>query len=586
MYWYKKSLFAKLLTGMLIVAVIPYSLSNVISYKTTSNSMESQVIQLNQDVMETNIENVKRYIRELNRISVTFYQDQTLMKYLRSSESAPLKALYIKGQLDALYNMKAEFRAVRYTSSVDGFSMSKTDNNVSGEELRNSTMLPPKTDDRQWGAEKSYEVARLGKTNVLALHKPIVDYPKDDVLGLLSLYVGLDEIGRLIQPQSGLSAGDAVFLLIRNRQLYPSDDEPFASPDTPLAFEGEKGSLNGQWHGMKGVFIYVKDDYMDLPLTAVKFVSRAAINDSATKTLNSSLVIQFAAIGFVILFAFIFSFAVIAPIKRLLRSIARVETGNFDIDLTSGRKDELGVLELRFQSMVRNIDDLMNREYRNRLELTTARLKMLLAQINPHFLYNTLQSISTLALRQGAAEVNDRISELGAILRYSMDLKTEIVPLKIEVEQIERYLSLQMGRFKNKLSYTLSCPQEALSISVPKLILQPLVENSIIHGFEKGTGSGTIHIAIELTDRRLSIRILDNGKGMEPEQIEQLKRGYADFQLQSGQEGGIGLINVLHRLRLYYGSEFSWDMTSAPYEETVVVLRMTVDSNAKEARAG
>ncbi|MDF2963424.1 MAG: hypothetical protein K0S39_5159, partial [Paenibacillus sp.] len=276
------------------------------------------------------------------------------------------------------------------------------------------------------------------------------------------------------------------------------------------------------------------------------------------------------------------SFATMAPIKRLLRSIAMVEKGNFDVNLTTGRKDELGVLEIRFQTMIRNIDDLMNREYRNRLELATAQLKMLLAQINPHFLYNTLQSIGTLALRHGSPEINEKITELGAILRYSMDLKTEVVPLQKEVEHIEHYLSLQMGRFKNKLSYTLSSPKETYSIRIPKLILQPIVENCIIHGFEKGGGSGTLHIAIELDHKLLSIRVIDNGKGFDPMRIEQIQQEYGNFQLLSGQEGGIGLINVLHRLRLFYGQNFEWDITSVPFVETVIALQITIDAITKE----
>lgn len=584
MFWYKKSLFAKLLIGMLISAVIPFTLSNIISYKTTSDSMENQVIQLNQNLMLVNMENVKGYLEELNRNSVTFYKDLALMRHLRSSEIAPLNLLYIKNQVDAIYNNQSEIRAVRYMSSMNGMTFLKTDHNVNSVELKNSKLTIPGMEGEDWGVQQSYEVAELGKERVLAFHKLLIDYPSPKVLGLMSLYVGLDEIGRLIQSQAGPFAEDAVFLYIQNenKQLYSSKKNVIIS-DASLSFKEERGAQNGELNGEKGVFIYVRSSFMDLPLTAVKFVPKATINDSANQTLSRSLVIQFVAIGFVIVFAFILSFATMAPIKRLLRSIAMVEKGNFDVDLTTGRKDELGVLEIRFQTMIRNIDDLMNREYRNRLELATAQLKMLLAQINPHFLYNTLQSIGTLALRHGSPEINDKINELGAILRYSMDLKTEVVPLQKEVEHIEHYLSLQMGRFKNKLSYTLSSPQEPYSVRVPKLILQPLVENCIVHGFEKGGGSGTLHIAIEL-DHRLTIRVIDNGKGFDPQKIEQIQRDYDSLQLISGKEGGIGLINVLHRLRLFYDQNFEWDITSVPFVETVVELRITIDAMTKEGQ--
>src|SRR5690606_7900640 len=153
-----------------------------------------------------------------------------------------------------------------------------------------------------------------------------------------------------------------------------------------------------------------------------------------------SLAIPFLTTGIVLICALLLSYVLIAPVKRLVRNIAKVQAGDFDMPLPApARRDELGVLEHRFHAMVRGLDDLMNREYRSRLELTTARLKMLQAQINPHFLYNSLQSIGTLALRQGAHDVNDKIAELGAIMRYSMDLQTESVPLQREIEHIEHY---------------------------------------------------------------------------------------------------------------------------------------------------
>lgn len=343
-----------------------------------------------------------------------------------------------------------------------------------------------------------------------------------------------------------------------------------------LDLEGNRGSMNGKWNGRNGVFIYVRDQYNDLPLTMVKFIPAAAVNESANRTLNRSLIIQFIAVAFVLVLASILSYVTISPVKRLLRSIARVETGNFEVEPVKGRKDELGVLEHRFHAMIGNLDDLMNREYRYRLELSTARLKMLQAQINPHFLYNTLQSIGTLALRHGSEEISDKVAELGAILRYSMDFETETVPLQKEIQHIEHYLSLQTGRFKNKLSYTLTCPPEALQVQVPKMMLQPLVENSIVHGMEKGRGSGTLHIAIEMLPEQLCLRVMDNGKGMDVEVIQRIRREYAARLLHTGQERGIGLINVLQRLRLLYEQGFDWDIQSVPYEATVITLHIPI----------
>ncbi|CAG7627392.1 hypothetical protein PAESOLCIP111_02911 [Paenibacillus solanacearum] len=582
MNWFKRSLLAKLLVGMLISTVIPYTLSNIIAYKTTSDSVKKQVIELNLDQMSLSMENMKRYMQDLNRLSVSFYYDQTLMQYLRTKEASAARTLYITTQVDNLYNTRSEFRAARFMSAWNGQTFMKYNNNQVGTNVHMPPMPIPAREDPEWSKSHRYEVAYVDKEIVLGLHQLLVDYPRRDSLGVLSLYVGMDEINTMLR--TGLSEGNDVFLYIQDslNLLYDSAGGAAMEPDAArkLVEGGAQGSFKGDFNGRSGVFVYRKDHYMELPLTLVKFVPTAAMNESANRTLGRSLMIQIAAIAFVLVTALLLSYFTISPVKRLLRSIARVESGSFRIERPSGRVDELGILEQRFQTMIHNLDDLMNREYRNRLELSHAQLKMLQAQINPHFLYNTLQSIGTLALRHGSEEVSDKIGELGAILRYSMDLRTETVPLKLEIEHIEHYLSLQTGRFKNRLSYTLTCPNEALSIEVPKMILQPLVENSIVHGMEKGRGTGTLHIGVEWNEA-LVIRVIDNGKGMSQDVMDGIREQYEEDRLHYGKDGGgIGLLNVLKRLRLYYGDRFAWTMESVPYEATEIVL--TVDRVAAE----
>jgi two-component system, sensor histidine kinase YesM len=577
----KKSLFAKLIAGMLIAVIVPFILSNLISYKSTSDSVEEQVIALNQNTLDIGMDNMKRYLDNLNRLSVAFYHDKTLMSYLRNKETAPYQMLYITDQISTLYNNYSEIKAVRYVNAASGQTFIKSHSTLVEMSLQLSASEIPKQEGEQWDVTRGYEAIMLDNERVLALHKPLVDYPRAEVLGLVSLFVGPSEISKLIHPLSNAEAGEGVFLHIHKQAslLYASRPESsveLEGPESEPEFWGSRGSVYGKLDGRKGVFVYVQDRYLDLPLALVKFVPAAAIHEAANRTLNFTLVLQIMALFFVIMFASILSYRTIVPIKRLLRSIVQLESGDFRVRQASGRIDEIGVLEQRFQTMVGRLDDMINREYRSRLELSTARLKMLQAQINPHFLYNTLQFIGTLALRHRADEISDKIAELGAIMRYSMDLKTETVSLQKEIEHIEHYLSLQMGRFKNKLSYTLSCPGEALSIRVPKMFLQPLVENSIIHGFEKGRGTGTLHIGIEL-DRRLVIRVMDNGRGIMPEVLARIQTDYEARQLHGAEEGGIGLLNVLHRLNLYYGTDFEWEITSSPYETTVITLVIPVE---------
>lgn len=586
--WWNKSLLAKLVIGMLIAAVIPLTLSITISYQSTVSSVREQVIDLNQQAMDSSTYYLKRYLDDLNRISISFYYDQAMMSYLRQQSLSFNERLYISDQIYAISMERQEFRAVRFTSAITGDVFT----NSVFLQIGDASLMPPSTPDRDpagWTETHGYETVSVGGETLLAFHKPIIDYPRTTQLGVLSIFVGPDEFERLIRPVSpaGLAEGERVFLMVRgDRKLLYATEKPAGSGTAErlaaVGAEGGRGYADVELDGREGLFVYVTDVYKSMPLTLVKFVPESIVNEAADRALQQSLAIPFLTTGIVLICALLLSYVLIAPVKRLVRNIAKVQAGDFDMPLPApARRDELGVLEHRFHAMVRGLDDLMNREYRSRLELTTARLKMLQAQINPHFLYNSLQSIGTLALRQGAHDVNDKIAELGAIMRYSMDLQTESVPLQREIEHIEHYLSLQTGRFKHKLSYTLSCPDEARGMEVPKMILQPLVENSIVHGIERGSGSGTIHIGIELGDG-LVIRVMDNGKGMERETIERIRREYNGRQAADGRERGIGLLNVLVRLRLRCGPDFKWEIHSVPYEATVITLYLPADRAAED----
>lgn len=576
--WLKKSLLSKVIVGMLVSAVIPLSISIAISYRTTSSSVQDQVISLNQHAMDSSMVYLKRYLDELSSVSVSFYYDPTLMDNLRSRASADYsKRLYISNQVYTISKVRQGIRAARFISSQTGdvFTSSAFLQLGSGYDLDEGSS--PETDRAGWTDSHGYGVVSINGETLLAFHQPIIDYPRPTHLGVLSIYVGPEVFEKLIQPfsASATTSGEHVFLMIRKdrKLLYSSGGSGLGNTTLQAAGEsGSRGFRMTEFGGQSGVMIYVADDYKGMPLTLVKFVPSTVVNAAANQALRKSLGIPFFTTAIVLVCAFVLTYILIAPIKRLVRNIAKVESGNFNMQPVPRRQDELGVLEHRFYSMVRGLDDLMNREYRSQLELTTARLKMLQAQINPHFLYNSLQSIGTLALRHGVSEINDKIAELGSIMRYSMDLNTETVPLQKEIEHIKDYLSLQTSRFKNKLSYTLSCPEEALHIPVPKMILQPLVENCIIHGIEKGNGSGTIHIGIELADE-LIIRVMDNGKGMGTDIIDRLRMEFEGRQPVSGQERGIGLINVLSRLRLRYEQAFTWDLQSVPFEATVITLR-------------
>lgn len=207
-----------------------------------------------------------------------------------------------------------------------------------------------------------------------------------------------------------------------------------------------------------------------------------------------------------------------------------------------------------------------------------AELAALQSQINPHFLYNTLETIRGIALRENVRQIADMTEALSLLFRYSINTKDEFVTLGEDLENLDHYLLIQKYRFKDRFEVIKDFgeDEQVLDIEIPKLIIQPLVENAIYHGLETTTKKGFIKIAAFLTEDTLEISIEDNGVGMSAQMLEALNeklRGGAKSKVEDATKGsGIALINVNERLHLYYGEDYGLSVYSTVGLGTMVKL--------------
>ena len=197
-------------------------------------------------------------------------------------------------------------------------------------------------------------------------------------------------------------------------------------------------------------------------------------------------------------------------------------------------------------------------------------LKILSGQINPHFLYNTLETIRMMALGKKEKEIAATIKMLSQLLRQSLSVNDKTIPLEKELELVRNYLVIQKLRFGSRMNYSINMEIDPGACSILPLLIQPLVENSLIHGLETRQTGGYISIAIKAQDETLCIDVSDNGTGIEPERMERLRSA-----LVSGEDtadGWIGLINVNRRIRLYYGPDFGLTVCENPESGTRVIM--------------
>ena len=260
------------------------------------------------------------------------------------------------------------------------------------------------------------------------------------------------------------------------------------------------------------------------------------------------------------------------PIKELEKSVNEIEAGNLETEVRSGGSYEIQHLGNSIQNMARQIGRLMDDIVAEHESKRKSEFDTLQAQINPHFLYNTLDIIVWMIENENLTDAVRVVTALARFFRISLSRGKSIIAVRDELEHVRNYLMIQHMRYKNKFTYTVEAEDEVLDLASLKLILQPLVENAIYHGMEFMDGDGEIRIRAWRKDKDLFMSVSDNGLGMTREQV---KRLFGDTDhVPSGRRSGIGVKNVHQRIRLYFGNGYGLEIQSEPDEGTTVTARL------------
>lgn len=257
------------------------------------------------------------------------------------------------------------------------------------------------------------------------------------------------------------------------------------------------------------------------------------------------------------------------PVRKLCEKAERLGRGDFTVVPVDTPNVELKTLDEGFNEMACRINRLLEHVKADQDALRRAELELLQAQINPHFLYNTFDSIIWLAEAHQDEEVIQMTTDLSTFFRNSLSRGRDIISLAEEKQQVESYLSIQQVRYHDILQYTIEIPSTFLNCTLPKLTLQPLVENALYHGIKNKRGVGHIAITAMEDGSDLLLCVHDDGAGMSEAQLEALRAGvYED------RHTGLGLVNVHKRLRLYCGENYGLAFSSMPGEGTTVTVRI------------
>ena len=391
------------------------------------------------------------------------------------------------------------------------------------------------------------------------------------VLLIEMAYQGLEEV----LDEVTLGNGGYIYLMDSNGDIiWHPKFELIASgrvKENNLVAAGyDDGSREEVFNGTRQTVVTKTVGYTGWKLVGV--IKGTGISLNMLKTRLFIVFVILLIIFIVILINSYISFRVTNPIRELEKSVKALEEGNLDADIYMGGSYEVQHLGKSVQDMKFRIKGLMQDIVNEHEEKRKSEFDSLQAQINPHFLYNTLDIIVWQIENEKQSEAVHTVTALARFFRLSLGKGKNIVTVRDEIDHVKNYLMIQHMRFKNKFDYEFDIAEDVLELPSLKLMLQPLVENAIYHGMEFMDGDGMIMVKAWRKEDELYLSVADNGLGMTEDKVEMILTGKSTSG--NGRGSGIGVKNVNERIKLYFGEAYGLTIDSEPDEGTTVIIHL------------
>jgi len=398
-----------------------------------------------------------------------------------------------------------------------------------------------------------------------------------DYIGTIMFAIDVNSLSKVYNDINHYTSALAFVIDRNNDVLLHTDASMLGSKMSDSLFD------NQELKQLKEVY-FKGENYLSATEAIKKYNLASTIavpKNQILSNLSKSILKYFNVILFILLFFLILSIfissRVLKPIKDMMKNIAQLRNGNFAVKMPEYKDYEFNQLSVVFNKMTSEIQYLINDVYKKQLLLKDAELKTLQSQINPHFLFNVLDTISWHARTAGNTSINDIVTPLAHILRANITMNSrEKVTIQEELQYVQFYLSIQKSRFGDRLITELNIADDNIKdFFIPRLCIQPLVENAVVHGLEEKIGDGRLIVNLYREDYIIFIEIIDNGIGFA---IDKLNLDQPDNPfIISEKHTNIGLYNSNKRIKLIYGEEYGICVESKLNEGTKVTVRFPID---------
>jgi two-component system sensor histidine kinase YesM len=578
----------KLVLVIYVQILIPLVLVGYLSYKNSESIIMEKSTAYSTDILKMIQLRLNDYIDNLTEISQDLLYESKIYDALeyRQDTANPLQEYELENAANGHLNMvvisRNEIRAISiYAKSGKIFY-----GNDNTKEAKSKGSLPyeamAEKARRYDGKPVLYLESEGGKVKDIYLIRQIKDLDHFRELGLMAIQIKKEVLDGVYKGLTGNL--ENIVILSSNNELIVSRGSNDSATLSRVLSKSISGEAGDKIDKENEVFV----SYRTLKNTGWKIVAYVGLNElykDAYSLRRNIIMLCFASILLLSVITTIIAVDIVNPINRLVKGMKKVQAGEGNVYVQVDREDELGFLNKTFNEMSGEIHHLVNWVYREQLTRKEAELKALQSQINPHFLFNTLEAINWMAQLNNVPEISSTVSDLSDLMEASIGRDDRLISVSEEFTYADKYIALQKRRFGDRIELVKDVREEIENIKIPRLLIQPLIENAVYHGIERTRGKGVIKLNAYKKEDNVFIEVEDNGAGMEREELEQLNdRLSMDNdtyfkKLGEKKRRSIGIENVNRRIKLFYGENYGLSIESEEGSYTRAVVTIPCEVN-------
>lgn len=582
----------KLFISYVILSVLPISVISVVLYSQATKTIENKIAVYSRQIIYQTVGKLDGKLESVQDLSLQIVADAGFQERLErvrkqtDSELATREMKDVERELDRIIGSRSDVVGAEIVLSGSDRVMSSGEYLVSPRELGNDpaySELMSQSGAYAWKGAVNYASSQVLYPNISILMRKIKSLHSGEDIGVLVM--GIKEFA-LADTYSYIDLGPTgfVFVVDSDRRLVSHldkselnrvSDYPFISRIVRSSVD-ESRTFPSYLDDKKVLVSYGVSELADWYMVSVVPYDYLTEDIGQIRTVSVRLGLILLLIS--VFVSFYISSTISRPAEVLVRAMRRVESGDLSVNVSLRTGNEIGMLGGHFNHMVRRMNELIKRVYESGLVKKEAEVKALQSQINPHFLYNTLSIIDSMASIKKEKEISELAQRLSDIFRYSIS-GNDVSTIREEINQVERYLYIQKIRYKDKISETIEVDPETEKGLITKLLLQPIVENAIVHGICKSRTPGHLTIKVYLSsEETLKIEVVDDGAGMSRERLKEVQARLREADRHSlsvePRDGNIGIANVHRRIRHTFGEEYGLEIDSEPGKGTRVVMKI------------